>query len=95
MIKSSVFTNQIARIWFLNNQEALFGLFFFCWIQNLAAQMDLFCFTEEDYCLKGVYFAISNSGASFFVLKVSFSMFKLFRPDFEAISLSVREPPLV
>ena len=33
--------------------------------------------------------------APFFVLKVSFSMFELFKPDFEAILLSVRELPPV
>ena len=34
-------------------------------------------------------------GVSFFVLKVSVLMFRLFTPDFEAILLSVRELPLV
>ena len=51
-----------------------------------AAFMDLSCFYRLP---KRVRFVGQES------LTVSFSMFKLFRPDFEATWLSVRELPLV
>ena len=64
----------------------------------LAASMDLFCFYRgnvetlpETYTFCNLYVKTT----SFFVLQVSFSMFKFYKPDFEAILLSVRELPLV
>ena len=46
--------------------------------------------------MKGTHFAIFRSGKhNSLYLKVSFSMPKLFRPDFEVILLIVRELPLL
>ena len=63
----------------------------------LVAAMDLFCFYKgtllpERYASCNLYF---RKTTSYFVQRVSFSMFKLFRSDFEAILLSVRERLLV
>ena len=56
----------------------------------LAASMDQFCFYRgrllpERYPFRDLWFKT----ASFFILYVSASTFKLFKPDFEAILLSV------
>ena len=51
--------------------------------------------TEDDYCLKVLYFAISRQENIILVLRVYFSLFKLFRRDFEVILRIVREPLLV
>ena len=62
----------------------------------LTASMDLFCFYRGRLLPERFVFCdLYARKTSFFVLKVCFSMFKLFRPDYEAISLSVRELALV
>ena len=58
----------------------------------LAVAMDLFCFCRGRLLPERYpFYDLQVKTTSFFVLKVSFSMFKFFRPDFEAILLSVRE----
>ena len=62
----------------------------------LAASMDLCCFYRKRLLLeKYASYDLQVKTTSFFVLKLCISMFELFKSDFEAISLSVREPPLV
>ena len=66
----------------------------------LAASMDLFCFYRgillpERYAFCDLYCDCDLvKTTSFFVLRVSFSMFKLFRRDFEAILFGIGEIPL-
>ena len=58
--------------------------------------MDVFVSIEEDYCLKGMHFAICRTGKHHSLyLKVSFSIFSLFQPDFGAIMWSLQTLPLV
>ena len=57
----------------------------------LAAAMDLFRFYRGRLLLEKYAFCdLKVRKTSFFVLKVSFSIFKLFRRGFEAILVSVR-----
>ena len=62
----------------------------------LATAMDLFCFYRGRLMPERYAFGnLQIRKTSLFVTKASFSMFKLFRPNFEAILLSVRELLLV
>ena len=57
--------------------------------------MDRFCFYTVRLSPERYVFVICRPGKHHSVLKDSLSMFKLFRPDFEANLLSVRELPLI
>ena len=63
----------------------------------LAAAMDLLFATDEDYCLKDMYFAICRSKN--IILYTESFLFNVMlipsRLDLEATSLSIRELPLV
>ena len=58
----------------------------------LAVLMNLLCFYRGRLLLERyVFCSLQVKTASFFVIKVCFSMFELFKSDFESILLSVRE----